>query len=174
MSEKNPLDYTPPKGIPNISAFGGTIPDDIYESECIGYRINDRNPDNAWIEFTNQEFPDEGRFSMNLWLPTQNALRQKAAQLKQDGKIPEDATKEQVIERTLKAFFHYGQTMKVAGVSEGTPIEKALEALKGWKGKASYTTSKQTGKTIVEKILSAKDVRKAAVATSQSMVDVPF
>jgi len=166
MGENDNLGYTPPGGIPDTSAFGGKIPDGIYASKCIGWRINPNKPNNAWVEFVNMDYPDEGKFSMNMYLPTKEALNQKAAELK--GSVPDEELKP----RVLKAFFHYGQTMKAAGIPANIPIKESLDLLAKWEGRAVYEN--QPGfATKVAKILSAKEAKKATVS-AQSMTDVPF
>lgn len=146
------LNYKPPTDIPNKSDFGGKVPDGIYQSKCIGWRLNDNKPNNAWVEFENLDYPEEGKFSMNVFLPTKEALNSKAAELK--GSVPD----EQLRERVLKSFFHYGQTLKAAGVSIDLPIKEALDALKGWTGKAIYETP-QGFNTRVKKIMGAKEAK---------------
>ncbi len=156
------LNYKPPANIPDKSEFGGKIPDGIYASKCIAWRLNERKPNNAWVEFQNMDYPDEGKFSMNVFLPTKEALNLKAAELR--GSVPDDQLKE----RVLKSFFHYGQTKKAAGIAKEVTIKEALDQLVGWEGKALYETSAVTNKTIVAKILSAKEA-KAMVAPNAVM-----
>ncbi len=154
MADNLGLGYKPPKGLPTTSEFGGKIPDGLYDSEAVGWKLNQKNPDNAFIEIRNLEFPEEGKFSMNLYLPTQHALNQKAMELK--GSIPD----EQLKERVKKSFFHYGQTMRSAGIPnyEDFTIEEALNKLVGWKGKAVYET-RAGFNTSVKKILGAKEAK---------------
>lgn len=159
------LDGVPPGGIPNQKLFGGSVENGDYNSTCIGWRLNPANPDNAWVEFNNEEFPDEGKFSMNLFLPTKQALNVKAREVK--GTVPDEELEAAV----LKKFFHYGMTMKVAGIDTSLPIKEALDALVGWHGKARYKTDNYGTK--VTEILSAK-AAKAAAKSTQSLADTPF
>lgn len=166
MSDTNGLDYKPPTGLPDQKAFGGTVENGDYQSTVIGWRLNPNNQNNAWVEFTNDEYPDEGRFSMNVFLPTRDALNMKAMELRDEG-VPRD----QLAAEALKKFFHYGMTLKVAGIDASLPIKEALDALVGWHGLARYKSDNYGCK--VTEILSAKQAKAAAKARAQ-LDDVPF
>lgn len=159
------LEFKPPTGIPDQKAFGGTVENGDYQSTIIGWRLNPNNPDNAWVEFTNDEFPDEGKFSMNVFLPTKAALNQKASELK--GTVPDAELKA----TTLKKFFHYGMTLKVAGIDPSLQLKEALDALVGWHGLARYKSDNYGCK--VTEILSAKQA-KASAKSRAALGDMPF
>jgi len=161
------LDGIPPAGIPTQKQFGGSVEDGDYMSTCVGWRLNPANPDNAWIEFINEEFPEEGKFSMNLFLPTKQALNAKAHELR--GTVPDEELQAAV----LRKFFHYGMTMKAAGIDTSLPIKQALDALVGWHGKARYRTDNYGTK--VTEILSPKAAKAAkGTARSEGFTDTPF
>jgi hypothetical protein len=156
------LNYKAPAGIPDKSEFGGSVPDGLFESKIIGWRLNEAKPNNAWVEFENLEYPEEGKFSMNVFLPTQQALNQKASELAASKGLKGEELKE----RTMKSFFHWGQTMKIAGVDKGLSIKESLDKLVGWTGKAVYETPAGFS-TRVKKIMSAKEAKQATAPVSQ-------
>ena len=160
------LDGVPPGGIPDQKQYGGSVENGDYMSTCIGWRLQQNNTDCAWVEFTNEEAPDEGKFSMTLFLPTKNALNVKARDIK--GTVPAEELQAAV----LKKFFHYGMTMKKAGINSQLPIKEALDALVGWHGKARYKTDNYGTK--VTEILSAKEAKAVRATSGGDSSDVPF
>lgn len=162
--QDNELNYKPPaEEIPSESEFGGYVQDGVYPVKCIEWRSNPNKPDNAWVEFviTDKQFAAEGKFSMNLYLPTKTALNERASRLVEAG-----TPKEELREKTLKGFFHYGQTLKAAGVAAGLTISEALDKLKGWEGKAIFE-NRPGRSTSVKKIVGAGESTRGAAPATQ-------
>jgi hypothetical protein len=160
------LNGIPPSGIPKHKEYGGSVQNGDYMSTCIGWRLTPNNENCAWVGFINEEAPDEGRFDMTLFLPTKEALNAKANELK--GTVPPEGLQA----AAMKKFFHYGMTMRVAGIALETPIKEALDALTGWHGKSRYKTDNYGTK--VTEILSAKEAKAVRATSGGDSSDVPF
>jgi len=120
---QDPLDYAPPvEEIPE-SMFGQYVPDGEYPMEIVGYQLHGDGSENAWVraKIVAGPYQNDSEYSMNLFLPTQQALQRKAREKGNDR------------EKALQAFFAYGQTCKRLQLKAGLSIKAALDAMVGIK-----------------------------------------
>ena len=153
------LDFAPPVDQIPEGDFGGYAKG-VQPVECLGARLQD-NGQNAWVEFkiTGGEYANQGRFSMNLYLPTKENLNQKAR---------EKGDKD----KALAAFFHYGQTCKDMGIPQGKTIAEAFELMKGWRGDALFE-NREGYNTNIKKVI-GKATAPELVAAGAAESDTPF
>lgn len=144
------LGYKPPTDDIPDSQYGQYVKDGPHPVKITGYRLHEDGR-NAWIdcEITGGEGKGE-LFSMNMYLPTQANLND---QLNKKGSK----------EEALKAFFHYKQTLKAAGIPLDLSIQESLDKLLGWTGTALFLN--QEGYRTKVQMLQSKET---AAATSKS------
>ena len=121
------LNYKPPTDEIPDSLYGQYVDDGPHPVKCVGHRPNQNAPGNEWVDFEITAGKGQGElYSMNLYLPTKDNLNAKMAE---KGGSREEA---------LKAFFHYRQTAKAAGLPLDLSIKETLDGLIGWTGTAIF------------------------------------
>lgn len=157
MSE---LDYAPPVDEIPESQFGGYA-EGVQPVKITSTMVQD-NGLNAWIRATITDGPyaDQGEFSMNLYLPTKQALNIK---LKEKGDK----------DKALASFFHYKETCKVCGIPAGKTISEALQLMEGWEGKA-LMENRPGFNTNIKKLLPAGFTAVPEAPATEEAKDTPF
>lgn len=160
------LDYAPPVDDIPESQFGG-FAEGVQPVKITSTQVQD-NGLNAWVRahVTDGPYADQGEFSMNLYLPTKQALNLKAK---------EKGSKEEA----LKSFFHYKETCKVCGIPAGKTIAEALALMVGWEGKALMENrvgkdTKEVYPTNIKKLLPAGFTAVPEAPAAVAGDDTPF
>ena len=154
------LDFAPPVDDIPESQFGGYA-EGVQPVKIIGTMVQE-NGLNAWVraKITGGEYAAQGEFSMNLYLPTKEALNLKAK---------EKGSKEEA----LKSFFHYKETCKVCGIPAGKTIAEALALMEGWEGKA-LMENRPGFNTNIKKLLPAGFTAVPEAPPTGETPDTPF
>lgn len=154
------LDYAPPVDDIPESQFGGYA-EGVQPVKITSTQVQD-NGLNAWVRahVTDGPYADQGEFSMNLYLPTKQALNLK---------MKEKGSKEEA----LKSFFHYKETCKVCGVPAGKTIAEALALMKGWEGKAQME-NRPGFNTSIKRLLPAGFTAVPEAPAAAAGDDTPF
>ena len=128
-------DFVPPVGDIPDSSFGQYVPDGNYLMRVIGHTLHS-NDENVWLRTLIMDGPHQNtsEYSMNVFLPTKEALNRKMQEKGGDR------------DKALQAFFHYAQTYKRLGLTDGLSIPAALDAMTGKEFEGYIATGTWQGK----------------------------